>query len=595
MKYWKFLRKYLKTSQISTIFSFLCCLIFVPCTLLVPYFSGVIIDLFIDMIADEANAAVYINEITTQAILMCASIVLATIFWYIYEAFVNIFIEKITRNLRNDLFNKISNLPFKEFDKYREGDLITRLTTDIENISTGLISGYKQLFHGIITICFVLGFMFAMNWLLALIILVLTPLSFFLSYWISKNSHKYFKLQSVKNGKISNITLEAFNNVDVVKSFNLEETFTNEFAKENDELYKVGQKAQFISSLTNPSTRLINNSIYAIVGVVGALLIIFSDSVIASIAITVGGVSTFLQYANQFAKPLNEISSCITDVQTAIASFVRVQEILELEEEKDKILQNSGDLQGFSSKTGEKLSINSLKFEDVSFGYSDKLLFENLNFEVKKGQKVAIVGETGSGKTTIISLILRFYELNGGDILINNETYKNIPVETLRNSLGMVLQDSWIFKGTVFDNIAYVKKDATKDEVIEASKKAHCYNFINRLPEKFDTTISDSEGLSKGEKQLISLARIMLLSPDFVILDEATSNVDARTEKKIGDVFDALMKNKTSIVIAHRLSTIKSSDLILVLKNGKIFERGNHKELLAKKSYYYDIYKAQFE
>ena len=583
MKNLKFLFKYFKNSKLNLILSFLCALVFVPCTLLIPFLTGKVVDVFTLIIENKITYQEYINLEINYIIYISLCIILVVIFQYIFESYVNIFIERIIVNIRNDLYSKLNSLPIKVIDSHLHGDLISRCINDVDNVSTGLINGYKQLFQGIITVIFAIFFMFFQNWLLGLIVLVFTPFGFFISYLIIKYGNKYFKKQAKETGDLSSIVLESFNNIEVIKSFNFEDESFIKFEKCNKKLYKAGQKAQFVSSLVNPSTRLITNSIYGIVGLIGALLVVYSENLgYLGIDLTIGGIMSFLQYTNQFSKPLNEVSGCVSEIQTGMNSLKRIKEIIDLDEDID------------NGKT-EVSQINKIELKNICFEYNDeKQIFKNLNLEIVKGKKVALVGPTGCGKTTIINLLLRFYDPNSGEIFINNINNLDIKKSSLRNNLSMVLQDTWIFHGTVLDNIKFSKPDASLEEVKEACKKANCYDFIKRLPKGFDTVIDDESGLSNGEKQLLCIARMMLKDSDILILDEATSNVDTRTELKISQAMDNLMKGRTSIVIAHRLSTIKSSDLIYVLKDGAIIEKGKHEELLLKEGFYSILYYSQF-
>lgn len=577
----KFLLKYLKTMPISIIFSFFASLIFIPSTLLIPYFTGKAIDAFDYAIYNNYDQ--FIKEEILYLALIGVLIILTIVFQYIYEAILNIVFEKVIKQIRDDVFTKLNYTNIRFIDTHLHGDLLSRCINDVETISNGLISGFKQFYQGVITIIITIGLMFYANYILALVILVLTPISFLISYQVARKSNKHFKKQAKYVGEVSANVLETFNNIDIIKSYSYDEEAYKNFNSINEKLNKVGQKAQFISSFTNPSTRLINNSIYAIVGIIGSLLVVFSDKVNLGATLTIGGITTFLQYANQFAKPLNEISSCISEIQASFVAIQRIEEIINLPDDV-----NEGSLTSLNE-------IHKLTFKDVGFSYdSKKIIYKDLNFEILKNKKVALVGPTGCGKTTIINLILRFYDPDNGIIYINDIDNKDIEKKVYRDNFGMVLQDSWIFKGTVFENIAFDNPNATLEEVIEASKKANCYDFITRLPKGFDTVISDESGLSSGEKQLICIARMMLKDAKFLILDEATSNVDTRTELKIGKALDELMKNKTSIVIAHRLSTIKTSDLILVINDGIIIEQGTHKELLAKGGFYHKLFTSQY-
>lgn len=577
----KFLLKYLKTMQIPIIFSFFASLIFIPSTLLIPYFTGKAIDAF--DYALKNNYEQFIKEEVMYLALIGVLIILTVIFQYIYEAILNIVFEKVIKQIRDDIFSKLNYTNIKFIDTHLHGDLLSRCINDVETVSNGLISGFKQFYQGVITIVITIGLMFYANYILALVILILTPISFLISYQVARKSNKHFKKQAKYVGEVSANVLEAFNNIDIIKSYSYDEDAYNNFNAINEKLNVVGQKAQFISSFTNPSTRLINNSIYAIVGIIGSLLVVFGDRINLGATLTIGGITTFLQYANQFAKPLNEISSCISEIQASFVAIQRIEEIINLPNDI-----NEGTITSLNE-------INKLTFKDVAFSYDNKkFIYKDLVFEILKNKKVALVGPTGCGKTTIINLILRFYDPNSGIIYVNDIDNKNIEKKVYRNNFGMVLQDSWIFKGTVFENIAFDNPNASLEEVIEASKKANCYDFIMRLPKGFNTIISDESGLSSGEKQLICIARMMLKDAKFLILDEATSNVDTRTELKIGKALDELMKNKTSIVIAHRLSTIKTSDLILVINDGIIIEQGTHEELLAKGGFYFKLFTSQY-
>ena len=424
--------------------------------------------------------------------------------------------------------------------------------------------------------------------MLALIVLILTPISFLVSYYVAKSCYNSFKEQSSLQGNMGAKILEDLNNIELIKSSNYENESIEKYEKMNAKLFVVGKKAQFASSLTNPSTRIINNIIYAIICIVGAILCVLAyykdNNQILGATCTIGIITSFLQYANKFAKPFNEMSSCFGEIEQGIASFKRINEILE---EKD-------DIDIGTTKLVNK--VNNLSFENVSFSYDPSVpLIQNFSFNIKKGDHIALVGPTGCGKTTMINLIMRYYDPNSGSIKINGVDTQIIKKSSLRDKIGLVLQDSWIFKGTVFDNIKYSKPNATKEEVIEASKNANAYSFITKLPKGFDTIISDDSGLSNGQKQLITIARVMLKNPEIMILDEATSNIDTRSERKIIKAFNELTKNKTSFIIAHRLSTIVSSDAIIVMKDGHIIEVGKHEELLLKKGFYYELFNAQFD
>ncbi|MFA7111859.1 MAG: ABC transporter ATP-binding protein, partial [Bacilli bacterium] len=513
-------------------------------------------------------------------------VIVVVIAQYFFISLINIFVEKVMKQLKDDVYQKLNNVPISFIDTHGHGDLLSRSINDIDNIANALISSFQQAFEGIIMIITTLIIMYLYNYVLATVVLILTPLGFLLSYFVAKKSHNLYQKQGKLQGEIGSLTLENVSNIELIKSNNYEEISFNKFKEKNDKLYCVGQKAQFASSWTNPSTRLINNTTYGIVGLIGALLIIgyFNDFWGWEVTLTIGGLTAFLQYSTQFAKPFNEISSCVNEISLGYTSLKRVNEIL----------LSSNDIDD-GKKTIDS-DIKCISFNKVYFSYDKNMkLIEDFNFTINHGEKIAIVGPTGCGKTTIVNLLLRFYDPNSGTINLNDIESKTISKESLRNHFGMVLQDTWIFNGTIYQNIIYGRDNVDRNEVILASKEANAYDFIMRLPKGFDTIVSDESGLSQGEKQLICIARMMLVKPEIVILDEATSNIDTRSELKIIDGFNKLMKNRTSIIIAHRLSTIINSDKIIVMKNGHIDDIGTHNELLAKKGFYYDLYSSQFE
>ena len=584
MKPIKRLFSYIKKYPLFLIASLLCALIFVTSMCLTPLLFGKAIDEI--TFALENSTSLFETKFVFYLSFAGILIFSVLVFEFCFEFLNSLFVEKVTKEIKDDIFLKLNKVPISYIDSNYHGDLVSRVINDSDNINIALISGFRQFYQGVIQIIVTFVVMFVLNWILGLVVVVLTPFGFMITYLLAHKTNKYFKGQAKIVGEMGAISLEDINNIDLIKSFNYEENAYEAFKTQNDALYKVGQKAQFSGSLTNPITRLVNNSTYAIVGMVAAILCALSfkdNNMILGASCTVGTILTFIQFSNQFAKPFNEISSCVPEIQTGFSSLKRI----------NNVLNESNDVNDGKEKINEV--IKKIEFNHVDFGYSkDKLVIKDFNIEVKEGQKIAIVGPTGCGKTTIINLLLRFYDPSQGSISFDNLNTKDILKESLRSSFGMVLQDTWIFSGTVRENIIYGKKDASEEEIIEATKKANCYDFIMRLPNGFDTYIDDYSGLSVGQKQLISIARVMLVNPKIMILDEATSNIDTRTEMKISAAFNILMEGKTSFVIAHRLSTIIHSDLILVMKDGEIIEQGKHDELLAKHGFYYDLYNAQY-
>lgn len=584
MKPIKRLFSYIKKYPLFLIASLLCALIFVTSMCLTPLLFGKAIDEI--TFALENSISLFETKFVFYLSFAGILIFLVLVFEFCFEFLNSLFVEKVTKEIKDDIFSKLNKVPISYIDSNYHGDLVSRVINDSDNINVALISGFRQFYQGVIQIIVTFVVMFVLNWILGLVVVVLTPFGFMITYLLAHKTNKYFKGQAKIVGEMGAISLEDINNIDLIKSFNYEENAYEAFKTQNEALYKVGQKAQFSGSLTNPITRLVNNSTYAIVGMVAAILCALSfkdNNIILGASCTVGTILTFIQFSNQFAKPFNEISSCVPEIQTGFSSLKRI----------NNVLNEVDDVNDGKEKINEV--IKKIGFNHVDFGYSkEKLVIKDFNIEVKEGQKIAIVGPTGCGKTTIINLLLRFYDPSQGSISFDNLNTKDILKESLRKSFGMVLQDTWIFSGTVRENIIYGKKDASEEEIIEATKKANCYDFIMRLPNGFDTYIDDYSGLSVGQKQLISIARVMLVNPKIMILDEATSNIDTRTEMKISAAFNILMEGKTSFVIAHRLSTIIHSDLILVMKDGEIIEQGKHDELLAKHGFYYDLYNAQY-
>ena len=531
------------------------------------------------LIGEAVDLIVGVNDVDFEAIkpilgYIAICIVVSNLFGYLYEYLMSIVSEGFILDLRKETFNKLTYLPLSYIYNKRQGDLVSLLISDIEQVSNGLLQGFKQLYRGIIMIIATLGFMFYIKWQIALIVIGVTPLSLFVAAFISKKSHTYFTKQAKVKGILSGYVLEMVTNQKNVKSMCYEDRSIDEFKNINQDLYNVGVNAQFVSSTTNPSTRFVNGLVYALVGIVGAIFVIINP-----VGFQIGQLSSFLSYANQYTKPFNEISGVISEVQSAFASFKRVVTLLE---EPNEVDEGTNEI---------VLPIDKVEFRHVEFSYvKEQQLITDFNLTIKQGQKVAIVGPTGCGKTTMINLLLRYYDPVSGGIYIDDVNTLDIKKNSLRKAYGLVLQDTWIFRGTVRENIAYAKPEATLEEVIEAAKLAHAHSFIKRLPNGYDTVISATSGLSQGEKQLITIARLMMTVPDVVILDEATSSIDTLTEQKIVEAFNYIMDGRTSFVIAHRLSTIQGADLIIVMNKGNIVEVGNHQELIKKNGFYTKLY-----
>ena len=483
------------------------------------------------------------------------------------------------RDIRNEAFARLEKLPLKYIDSHPHGDILSRLITDMEQISDGLIMGFAQLFTGVVTIFGTLGFMLSVNVKITMIVVIITPLSLFVARFISKNTFLLFKDQSQIRGELTSLVEEMTGNQKTVSAFCHEAEAYKQFCEINERLRVKSAKAIFFSSLTNPSTRFVNGLVYSFVGIFGAL------SVISGGGFTVGQLSCFLTYANQYTKPFNEISGVITELQSAIASAKRVFEVIDEKQEQ------SDDNNHIITRAKGNVGI-----ENVSFSYTpDISLIENLNLNVKSGQRIAIVGPTGCGKTTIINLLMRFYDVNDGCIRVDGMDIRDLKRNSLRAQYGMVLQETWLKSATIYENIAYSKPDATREEVIAAAKSAHADSFIRRLPQGYDTVISDDGmNLSQGQKQLLCIARVMLMVPPMLILDEATSSIDTMTEIRIQRAFKRLIEGRTSFIVAHRLSTIVESDCILVMDKGHIIEQGTHEQLLKNKGFYYDLYMSQY-
>ena len=495
----------------------------------------------------------------------------------------------VVRDIRNDALRRIERLPLSFLDAHPTGDIVSRVIADADQFSDGLLLGFTQIFTGIATILGTLVFMIKINVFTALIVVVLTPLSLLVARFISKHTYNMFKLQSETRAEQTSLINEMIGGMEVVKAYGREEKVVDDFDEINERIEKASLKAIFFSSITNPATRFVNNIVYALVGLVGAFQVI-------NAGISVGGLTAFLAYANQYTKPFNDISGIITELQNAIACAGRLLELINEEVEvKDGEIE-IGESKYMGKNTAVKGEIGDIELENVSFSYvKDRKLIEGLNLSVKKGQRIAIVGPTGCGKTTIINLLMRFYDVDSGSIRVENADIRDIKRHSLRKSYGMVLQETWLRQGTIRDNIVMGKPAATDEEVIAAAKAAHSHSFISKLKDGYNTVIDEGgSGLSKGQMQLLCITRVMLLLPPMLILDEATSSIDTRTEIKIQKAFNRLMEGRTSFIVAHRLSTIKEADIILVMKAGTIIEQGNHEELLEKKGFYAELYNSQF-
>ena len=566
---------YLKEQKSKLVVSTIFGLLFVISQMAQPFLLG----LTLDYSKNNNNTSFYI----------CLGIALGlvitgTFFDYFFEYIVGKISQNTIRKMREDIFNKINSISIKDFDKKYHGDLLQLEIRDMESTATGIFAVFKTLVQGVFTVIITIIMMFMVNWILAIGVIVLTPLSILMASFVARFNHKHFKKQAGLQASLNSISLEMIQNVDVVQSLNYQDKALEQFRSVNEDLRKEGRVAQFSASWVNPSTRLVNNTIYVLIGIAGIIMLAYEPKLALILAVmSIGKLSSFLSYTTQYSKPFNEISNVVNEYETAKHSFNRVNDFLNLDNDIDE-------------GTIELKEINSIRFDNMSFQYvPERELINNFSLTINKGHKIAIVGPTGAGKTTLINLIMRFYEPTTGRILFNNINSSDITKASLRRTIGMVLQDTWIFEGTILDNIRYTKPSATLKEVIEACKKAHADSFIDTLPNGLETIISSKEGLSEGQKQMIAIARVMLLNPNIVILDEATSNIDTRSEKLITDAFDEMMTKKTSIVIAHRLSTIKQANTIIVLKDGQIIETGNHNELMKKQGFYYEMYSSQFK
>ena len=572
----KRLLKYLNKNIVSLSITLILAVVSVVLTIYVPILFGNAIDLIID------KGNVDFNGLKAILFKICIIILVIGILQWLMMTINNYVAYRINKRIRYESFVKIQKLPLKYLDAHSHGELVSIIINDIDQFTEGLLLGLTQAFSSIVTIIGTICFMMYINWIIALVVVVVTPLSLFVAKFIATKTYTMFKAQSEIRAVQTGFIDEMISNLKVVKAYNHEDENIGKFEKINNELEKCSLKATFFSSLTNPCTRFVNSVVYALVALFGALFVI--SPVNAALALTVGSLSSFLSYANQYTKPFNEISSVITELQNAFACAARVFNLLdETEEVSDKnnvVLTNA---------------IGNVTLNHVYFSYrEDQKLIEDFNLKVKPGMKVAIVGPTGCGKTTLINLLMRFYDTVSGEIRLEDKEIKEITRMSLRDSYGMVLQDTWIKRASVRENISLGKPDASLEEIIDACKKAHCHSFIKRLPNGYDTILSDDGSLSVGQKQLLCIARIMLCLPPMLILDEATSSIDTRTEIKIQEAFNTLMKGKTTFIVAHRLSTIKETDIILVMNNGNVIEIGTHEELLKQQGFYANLYNSQF-
>jgi ATP-binding cassette subfamily B protein len=568
----KRLLAYTKPYRVSMLFALLCAIISVTLSLLTPILIGNAVDYILE------PGKVEFDRIRIILQWLALAIVGSAVFQWLMTFHTNRITFRTVKDLRTRAFHQLNQVPLKYIDQNSHGNIINRMVNDIDAVSDGLLQGFAQLFTGLVTIVGTILFMLSINVRIGLAVIILTPLSLFVATFISKRIYMKFSEQSKIKGEMSGLIEEMIGNQKVVKIFSYEDRAVDRFKEINQRLHECGVTAQFYSSLTNPCTRFVNGVVYATVGILGAFTAIQG-------LISVGQLSSFLAYANQYTKPFNEISGVITELQSALASAQRVFALIDEEPERSE----EGLLE-------EVICDGSVILEKVDFSYqSEEPLIQNLNLKVEPGQRIAIVGPTGCGKTTMINLLMRFYDADSGEIKVSGINSKDMKRKALRSMYGMVLQDTWLFHGTVRDNIAYGKENATQEEIIAAAKAAHAHNFIKRLPKAYDTVLSEDGGnISQGQKQLLCIARVMLTKPPMLILDEATSNIDTRTEIYIQKAFAKLMEGRTSFVVAHRLSTIKESDIILVMNRGKIIEQGKHEELLEKDGFYAQLYNSQF-
>lgn len=557
----------------GVIASLFCAFITVALTLYVPILIGKAVDCIV------APGAVDYEVMWEILKTMAVVIVMTSLFQWLMSHINNIITYRVVKDIRTRAFNQLEVLPLKYIDSHQHGDLISRIIADIDQFADGLLMGFTQLFTGIITILGTLIFMFSINPAITVVVVLVTPVSFLVASFIAKKTYSMFRLQSQTRGEMTALVDEMLGNQKIVKAFGQEDEAQMKFEEINERLRVCGMKAIFFSSITNPATRFVNSLVYASVGIAGAAAAIHG-------MLTVGQLSSFLSYANQYTKPFNEISGVVTELQNALASAARVFELID-EKTQVEDAENALELQNVAGNVSLK---------DVKFSYTPEVaLIENLNLEVRSGQRIAIVGPTGCGKSTVINLLMRFYDVDSGSICVEGRDIRDITRKSLRTNYGMVLQETWLRAGTIRENIAYGRPEATDEEVEAAAVKARAHSFIKRMPRGYDTVISEDGGnLSQGQKQLLCIARVMLCLPPMLILDEATSSIDTRTEVKIQKAFEQMMEGRTSFIVAHRLSTIRQADLILVMRDGHIIEQGTHESLLDENGFYAELYQSQF-
>ena len=563
---------YIKQYRFWVAASLILAVVTVATTLYAPILVGDGVDLIVDQgLVDFPGLLVILEKVAVV-------IAITGLSQWLMNHINNKITYRVVKDIRTKAFDRLEELPLSYVDSHRHGDIISRIIADIDQFSEGLLMGFTQLFTGVMTILGTLGFMLSVNPFITLVVVLLTPISLFVAAFIAKRTFSMFTLQSKTRGELTALVDEMLGNQKVVQAFGQEQEAQKRFEEINGRLKDCSLKAIFFSSITNPSTRFVNGLVYAAVGVAGAFAAVRG-------ALSVGQLSVFLSYANQYTKPFNEISGVVTELQNAIASAARVFELIDEEAEP------SGDGAGELGCAEGKVEL-----EHVYFSYDPQVkLIEDLNLAVKPGQRVAIVGPTGCGKSTVINLLMRFYDVNSGQIRVDGRDVRSITRKSLRENYGMVLQETWLKSGTIRENIAYGKPDATDEEIIAAAKKSHAHSFIRRMPQGYDTVISEEGGnLSQGQKQLLCITRVMLCLPPMLILDEATSSIDTRTEIKIQEAFARMMEGRTSFIVAHRLSTIREADRILVMRDGRIIEQGTHQELLEKKGFYAELYNSQF-
>lgn len=567
---------YVGRYKIHLVFSLLLAVVSVAGTLYVPVLLGNVID----FIVDKGN--VDFDSIIPVLIKVCIIVGVVALSQWIMNVLNNKITFGVVKDMRDKAFSKIEKLPVSYIDSHPSGEVVSRVIADVDQFADGLLMGFTQFFTGIITIIGTLIFMLSINFWITVVVVIVTPLSFVIASFVAKKTYKMFKLQSETRGEQTAFIDEMIGNAKTVDAYSHYEENLKTFDEINERLKGYSMKAVFFSSITNPATRFVNAIVYAAVALFGAVLAVKTEQQ----AITVGVLAAFLSYASQYTKPFNEISGVVTELQNAFACAGRLFELLE-EKEVPPDKENAVELKTVDGK---------LELKNICFSYvENKKLIEDFNLSVKPGQRVAIVGPTGCGKTTLINLLMRFYDVNSGNIIIDDHDYDDVTRKSLRQNFGMVLQDTWLKSGTIRDNIKMGAPDATEDEVVEAAKKAHSHSFIKRLPEGYDTLIGEDGGsLSQGQKQLLCITRLMLCKPPMLILDEATSSIDTRTEIRIQKAFAALMQGRATFIVAHRLATVKEADVILVMNNGRIVEQGTHKELLALNGFYTNLYNSQF-